>query len=131
MMGLYNFQQRFAKAVRKGDKTHTIRAKRKHPDYPGCTFFGYTGLRTKKAKRLITSTVVRVEDILIRKTCSLSDDATDIFEVAIDGVGLEDSEKELLARRDGFNNFADMMRFWTGRLPFIGHIIHWKYPEGK
>jgi hypothetical protein len=24
-----------------------------------------------------------------------------------------------------------MMDFWTGRLPFIGHIIHWSTPKGK
>jgi hypothetical protein len=35
------------------------------------------------------------------------------------------SECEALARRDGFENFAEMMEFWKDRLPFRGHIVHW------
>ena len=26
----------------------------------------------------------------------------------------------------GFANFDEMLNFWAGRLPFRGHIIHWK-----
>jgi hypothetical protein len=49
--------------------------------------------------------------------------------VAIGGVELDPSEREALARRDGFPDFATMLEFWAGRLPFKGHIIHWRKPE--
>ena len=75
---------------------------------------------------------VKLEDILIRNHVQPdSDDATNLFEVAVDGLGLECDEKEALARRDGFRDFAEMMAFWKGRLPFIGHIIHWKYSSAE
>lgn len=125
-MGLYNFQERFVPFILSGAKTHTIRATRVHPDVPGNTLHLYTGLRRKGARLIKRVICIKVEDILIRETRSLSSDATDIFEIAIQGVGLEDSEKELLARRDGFKNFAEMMSFWDGRLPFTGQITHWK-----
>lgn len=86
------------------------------------------GLRTRSVELIMRVPCVKVEDILIRRTKTFSEDAPDNFEVVIDGVGLEDDEKEALARRDGFSNFTEMMKFWNGRLPFIGHIIHWKSP---
>lgn len=41
-------------------------------------------------------------------------------------VELSESEREALAIRDGFKNIDDMAEFWAGRMPFSGHIIHWK-----
>ena len=38
-------------------------------------------------------------------------------------------ECQHLAKRDGFADFTEMMKFWEGRLPFYGHIIHWRHPE--
>jgi hypothetical protein len=62
---------------------------------------------------------VKVEDILI----------TPHFEVLIDGNPLDNSEREGLARRDGFENFSDMAAFWKGRVPFSGDVIHWRTPD--
>lgn len=39
---------------------------------------------------------------------------------------LTPDEASALARRDGFESFADTMAFWNGRLPFYGHIFHWR-----
>ena len=53
------------------------------------------------------------------------------FIVAVDGQKLDIEEKVLLAWRDGFRGpepFREMMKFWRGRLPFKGKIIHWKFP---
>jgi hypothetical protein len=116
MMGLYNFQPRFVPFIKSGNKTHTIRAMRKHPDEPGNQMYLYTGLRTKKAKLLIEATCVKTEIIEITETQA----------VKIDGYVLDDYEKDLLAKRDGFENFVEMMKFWDGRLPFLGQIIHWR-----
>jgi uncharacterized protein YqfB (UPF0267 family) len=115
-MGLYNFQSRFVPKILAGEKTHTIRATRANPDKPGNTLHLYTGLRQKGAKLLMRAPCVKIEEIEISAR----------MRVRIDGVELDATEQETLARRDGFQNFADMMAFWNGRLPFRGHIIHWR-----
>lgn len=128
-MGLYNFMPQFRDPIKRGTKTHTIRAPRAHPDKPGNMLHLYLGLRTRSVELIMRVPCVKVEDILIRELRGISSDSTDRFEVAIDGVGLEADEKEALARRDGFENFNEMMKFWNGRVPFTGHIIHWKHPK--
>jgi|SRR5579864_6215521 len=115
-MGIYNFQSRFVPKIVAGEKTHTIRAIRVHPDKPGNTLSLYTGLRHKGAKLLMRVPCTAVQNILI----------TPGGMVRIDGIYLEDDEREALSRRDGFSNFQEMLAFWNGRLPFRGHIIHWR-----
>ena len=117
-MGLYNFQKRFAPFIMRGEKTHTIRALRAYPDMPGKTMHLYTGLRTKKAKLLMRVRCTRVESIQI----------TSHGDVRVGGELLALDERNALAKRDGFGDFAEMLLFWrspTNRLPFRGHIIHW------
>jgi hypothetical protein len=46
--------------------------------------------------------------------------------ITIDSNVLSSDEMETLARRDGFTSLFHMMQFWDGRLPFVGHVIHWK-----
>lgn len=132
-MGLYNFQARFVPFIKARSKKHTIRAKRKHPAKPGETLYLYTGLRTKKARRIIPPVeCVKVEEIEIVELVIDRDDDDEQAEhiesalVRIDGTELSEDECEQLARRDGFSDFAEMRKFWNGRLPFEGHIIHWK-----
>jgi hypothetical protein len=117
-MGLYNFKAQFVDFILSGKKTHTIRAPRKHPDKPGNTLHLYTGLRQKGARLLMRATCVKVEEIVITNT--------KLKRIVIDGHMLDMDEEESLARRDGFKNFADMVKFWKGRLPFKGNIIHWR-----
>ena len=123
-MGLYNFQQRFASKILSGEKTHTIRSRRKHPDKPGNTLHLYTGLRTKQAQLLMRPKCLRVEEIEI-DACGHECNC-DPF-VAIAGVELSESERDALAVRDGFADFNEMLEFWAGRLPFKGDIVHWKF----
>ena len=122
-MGLYNFKPRFVDKILAGEKTHTIRAPRVRQDKPGDVMHLYTGLRQKGAKLLGRKRCVKVETISI--TCS--------HDVWIDGQRLTFDECVQLALRDGFDSFADMMRFWDGRLPFRGHIFHWaaELPHGR
>lgn len=141
-MGLYNFQPRFAPFVLSGAKQHTIRAERAHPDKPGDICHLYTGLRTKRAKLLGRFPCVKVENISIITTADR--DLVEAFAVAmqvpkhmiagpmvfVDKVQLHFSECEALARKDGFDGFNEMMKFWSepkSRLPFHGHIIHWRW----
>lgn len=134
-MGLYSFKKQFIPFILDGRKTHTIRANRKDGwvEKPGNTMHLYTGLRTKSSQLLMRVECAKVEGIAIAmrpytgkgvlaRGCSFP-------EVFIDGNELSGDEKETLARRDGFRNFAEMMAFWEGRLPFSGHIIHWKAPK--
>ena len=123
-MGLYNFEERFVPFILDGRKRHTIRAIRANPDKPGNTLHLYTGLRHKGARCLIRPVCTKREDILI--TVSRL--------VRIDMEWLDEEECELLARADGFESFCDMMEFWVkpkNRLPFSGHIIHWKLPSPR
>lgn len=125
-MGLYNFHARFVPFILDGRKTHTIRARRTFPDKPGNTLHLYTGLRTKHTRLLLRASCVRVETIEI-KNGAFGDEWHAL--VKINGETLDRSEREALARRDGFHDFSDMMAFWNGRLPFTGHIIHWRFPQ--
>lgn len=127
-MGLYNFKAQFVPFILSGRKTHTIRATRAHPDKRGNTVHLYTGLRTKSAMLLLRSTCLRVEEISIQDGPNMKF-LPDDFRVFINGERLDKSECELLAQRDGFRDFAEMMAFWEGRLPFRGHIIHWRSPK--
>ena len=122
-VGLYNFQKRFVPLILDGRKTHTIRAQRKNPDKAGNILHLYTGLRTKKAQLLMRVRCARIEEITI-DACGHECNCDGSIE--IEGIELSESEREALARRDGFENFDEMLEFWSGRLPFEGHIIHWK-----
>lgn len=113
-MGLYNFNPRFVDPILRGDKTHTIRARRRHPDSPGAMMHLYTGLRQKGARLLMRRECVKVQDI------EITDDG-----VRLDGEDLDVGELNALARSDGFHNWRDMREFWRGRLPFAGNVFHW------
>jgi hypothetical protein len=129
-MGLYNFQKRFVPFILSGEKTHTIRAKRANPDEPGDICHCYTGLRQKGAQLLGRWPCVKVEEIRICEVQHATHaGVVPHFTVEIGGVYLDRSDRESLARRDGFKDFAEMVKFWkepVNRLPFEGHIIHWK-----
>jgi hypothetical protein len=124
-MGLYNFQDQFVQPILEGRKTHTIRSRRKNPDKPGNVLHLYTGLRRKGARLLMRPLCTRVEEILMAV-----DDAAQA-QVYIEGEKLSADERELLAVRDGFANWREMVQFWNGRFPFEGHIIHWTPKEKR
>jgi hypothetical protein len=136
-MGLYNFKKQFEPFILEGSKTHTIRATRKHPDKPGNTLYLYTGLRHKGAKLLFQAPCLKVEEIFIDSR-ELKPDETYI-DMRINGIRLSWDEKNALAWRDGFRGIDNdpryalvtMMKFWEGRLPFLGHIIHWDYSQRR
>jgi hypothetical protein len=133
-MGAYNFQQRFTEFVLDGSKQHTIRGKRKHPDKPGSTFYGFTGMRTKNCVKLIEAPVVKVEEIVFKRA-----------RVWIAGEELQADEKDAFAWRDGFrfDNTAGrieltgsggcfdlMLQFWVDTrktTEFEGDLIHWDW----
>jgi hypothetical protein len=122
---ILNFQPQFVPFVVEGSKTHTIRALRKDGKVPkvGEICHCYRGLRQKGAELLGRWPCVRVEQIRIVS-------AEPLFSVPAVWVGdveLDSEECEALARRDGFSSFTEMAKFWDGRLPFAGHVIHWRF----
>jgi hypothetical protein len=134
-MGLYNFKRQFVPFILSGRKTHTIRAKRKHREKPGNLMHLYTGLRQKGAQRLMVAPCVKVEDVKIEmrkyEGPGVLANGLKFPHVIVDGVDLSWDERQALARADGFRDFAEMMAFWEGRLPFEGDIIHWDYKRAK
>lgn len=122
---ILNFQPRFVSRILKGSKTHTIRGYRKDGKIPrvGETCHCYTGLRRKGARLLGRWECVKVETITIA-----SNTPYDTYGIWINGNILAADERIALAVRDGFpKGFDEMMEFWKGRLPFEGHVIHWRF----
>jgi hypothetical protein len=123
---LLGFKRQFAPFVKEGSKTHTIRGTRKIMPRVGETCHCFVDPRQKTMRLLGRWPCVKVQGILIFEDRLLK-------RVFIDGEELTQDEKLALAWRDGFRNFgekmafAEMMMFWTGRLPFEGHLIHWRH----
>ena len=125
-MPLINFRPQFVEPIRKGVKHHTIRGERAYPIKVGDNLYLYCGARTKSCFQILDEPqpCTKIQNIEIRY-CPRHR----VFSVNIDGVELNGSECERLAVADGFKDFAEMMKFWEGRLPFKGHIIHWAEPR--
>jgi uncharacterized protein YqfB (UPF0267 family) len=121
MLKHHNFQKRFAPKILSGEKRHTIRAKRKRATKPGELLHLYTGLRQKGAQLLMRPRCTKIKgiyiDLIFGRHC-----------IYVDRVKLSRDECDRLAQADGFFDFAEMMKFWAGRLPFEGDIIHWHFP---
>ena len=138
-MPAYSFQKQFVPKVESGEKTHTIRGKRKARPRPGQRFYGYYGMRTKQCRKLIESVITKVGDIWIvdsgRKFAGFSEvvNGQHLFgiypQIEIDGCKLADDEMETLAIRDGFAGLWDMSGFWDLNQRFNGDIIHWRPPQ--
>lgn len=141
-MPAFNFKRQFVEPIRAGTKRHTIRGERKDgriPAEPGDELMLYCGMRTKDCFRILPGRILctHVQEIVIRE-CQRCDGTGEVahssthyescpaLQILIDGIELGLDEREQLARADGFNDFPEMVRFWDGRLPFKGYIIHWR-----
>ena len=115
-MPALNFMKEMAPKVESGEKTHTIRARRKNPISPGDTLYLYTGMRHKSC-RLLKKTHCQY-------TCEIK--ITESF-VKIDGQSLSRESIKNMAIADGFDSveaFRDYFRKAHG-FPFSGDIIYW------
>jgi hypothetical protein len=117
-MPAYNFQQRFADLVRRRIKRQTIRARRRDGRLPtiGQDFVGYTGMRTKKCRKLVTGTISEVLPIEIRPDG-----------IQLDGRKLDDAEANTIALLDGFSHANEMVGWFIAQhgRHFVGHLIRW------
>lgn len=129
------FKNQFVPFVLDGSKTHTIRGLRADGKIwrAGMRADLYANLRQANMWLLFRAPVLKVEEIYIDIRV-LSQEAT-FIDIRINGEPLSWDEKCDLAWRDGFRGvdggregaLVHMMRFWRGRLPFAGQIIHWDY----
>ena len=120
-MPAFSFKKQFVEPIRAGTKKHTIRGERKDGRAPakvGDALSLFCGMRTKGCFRILPGTVpcTKIKRLVI--------DANG--DVAADGEYLDGDERRNLAVADGFAGYAEMLRFWDGRLPFKGFIIHWR-----
>lgn len=129
---LLNFKMQFRSKIESGEKRHTIRAKRKNrlarksvSPRVGEACHCFTGLRTKNAKVIGRWVCTKIQEISIVEAWPPC--GKPWICVMIDGYSLSPDEKEQLAIADGFKNFPEMMKFWKGRLPFQGDMIHWDF----
>lgn len=123
-MPALNFQARFAPLVESGKKCQTIRKHRNdgRDPKPGDVLYLYTGMRTKKCRKLAEVRCTSVTEIRMGY----------LFSISIDrGLGfhpLNKRQRRELAKRDGFHD-AGLMLTWfdkTYSLPFEGLLIRWR-----
>jgi len=128
---MLGFADQFAPLVEGGTKTHTIRACRISIPRVGEICHCFERPRQKTMRLLGRWPCVKVQDIFINSRV-FCPEATYI-DIRIDGVPLSFDEKNLLAFRDGFRtdggrfSLGEMMRYYKGRLPFSGKLIHWDF----
>jgi len=117
-MPLLGFKDQFVDKILRGEKRHTIRAFRRDRQIKrGDWLHLYAKVRQRNMRLIFRVPCTEVRPIRINFG----------GDVHVAGVELDPAERELLAQRDGFENYAEFFRFWDGRLPFSGHIIFWDY----
>ena len=127
-MPALNFMRMFVEPIRLRLKNHTIRADRAVPIKPGDKLYLYCGMRRKGAFRILLEPVIcsRVQRIEMYTTLGILSQ-NPYFNIDVDGETLSVSEKDRLAKADGFDSIEGMAAFWKRRLPFKGQIIHWRH----
>jgi hypothetical protein len=125
-MSAYNFQARFAEDVDAGRKRQTIRAMRKHMPKVGERVHLFTGMRTKKCRRLRAGHEDRHKRVFVVNMTELT-----ITTISPQGVGYcmnqGDLSIETFARNDGFTNWPEMRAWFRSQhgLPFHGFMVEW------
>jgi hypothetical protein len=112
-MPAFNFQRRFADAVRSGAKRQTIRARRKHPPRVGQIAYLYVGMRATGTEKLGEAPIWRVRSVLIQDG-----------RVYVEGKLLEGVDLLSFAQADGFANVNEFRLFFGHN--FDGHCVEWR-----
>ncbi|WP_291208909.1 hypothetical protein [Hyphomonas sp.] len=123
-MVAYSFKQRFADPIEQRTKLQTIRLDRKRHARKGEELQLYQGMRTRHCRLLRRATCTLVCDIEINWKPPVII-RLDKFIVLAERGMLED-----FARKDGFEDLADMRAFWEAEHPgltiFRGKLIRWE-----
>lgn len=123
-MVAFNFQPRFADAIRAGTKRQTIR--RRARVEPGRMVQLYTGMRTRFCSKLREDQVCTLVWPVGLDVCLHG-----FGEIVVNGMRLFGPDRERLAQDDGFESLAEMHAFWLDRHGvgrFEGALIRWAAP---
>ena len=132
-MPTLSFKKQFCPRVESGEKTHSLRSKRKRAWKVGDYLGLYYALRTNQARLLGKTTVVRVQDVELSVEKFVPSN-TWRLSIRIDGEQLSFDEAEAFAQRDGFPDLVSMRQFWHENNDlkpdqvWRGDLIHWKFP---
>jgi len=135
----FNFQRRFIDPIARGTKGGTIRAYRRFPQKVGEPMHLFHGLRQVKPALLIIDPapvcvalmsifMTKRHRVWISPRIRVPRSVISCHKSRWDLVELQPDERERLAIFDGFESFEEMMSFWDGRLPFLGHWQCWLEP---
>lgn len=117
-MPALNFQKRFVRLVESGEKRQTIRAYRRdgRDPKPGDTLYLFTGMRTKRCRRLREVECVARFRIFI-----------DHHDLQIDNRRCGASEADDIAKMDGFENWPELVAAIEKMhgVPFDGLMFRW------
>ena len=121
-MVAYNFKAQFADDVESGKKRQTIRLQRRAR--PGDRLQLYTGMRTKKCRKLRDAVCTSVQEITIK------DRGYYTLAVRLNGELLPTKLARELAVADGFTDLVDFADFFAEQygLPFQGWLTTWRAP---
>jgi len=115
-----SFQKRFADRVERGEKTHSIRSRRKRPAEwaLGKTVHLFTAMRTRSCRRLGSGTIIDVVDITITESGIYLDEQFIRDRVWLDSFAVQ----------DGFADWHDFLAFFSANyaLPWSGSMIKWR-----
>jgi hypothetical protein len=131
-MPAYNFQKQFVEPILKGEKPHTIRARRKNPTKVEDRLYLYTDLRTKKAFKFAEATCSWIQPVVIYPVKH----EVQIGRINADNyVWMDEEELNDLALRDGFGSVRDFFSFFldTYKREMLDgfEVIWWDYETLK
>jgi hypothetical protein len=115
-----NFQSGFAASISNGSKACTIRAWRQRPIKVGDTLAFFTGMRTKRCRRLRPNTrCTRATPIKIESQRR---------QITLGRIPLRKRSVESLARKDGYASVEEFWRFFleTHGPVLRGQMIEWE-----
>lgn len=118
-MPALSFQKQFGPDIRSGKKRQTVRRKWKRPIKVGDSLFLFTGMRTKRCFRLMSTACTQIQIIRVGQ----------FSDITIDGETLDEKAAHKFAKADGFLCWEDLVD-WLDHyydLPFEGVVIHWRY----
>lgn len=127
-MPALNYKEYFVPLIESGAKRQTIRALRKdgRDPKPGDVLYHYTGMRTKRCRKLLEARCLSAEEIHIYG------DRKNIYQICIElgNLGMAKLSASLvreLVTNDGFDDFMLFHNFFYYKygFPFYGLLIKW------
>lgn len=120
-MVAYSFRPRFVDLIASGAKRQTIRADRKRHALAGEELQLYTGMRTRSCRLIGRAPCVHVGPVQIDLRAAIVETPEHRYS--------SETGLDVFARRDGFQDWYDMRRFWLAEHPgtpiFSGVLIVW------